>query len=383
MGKGSGRKTSEREAVTSSTAGEMPTLTPEEAERASLEIVPLWQLDEADFAAGPGVAGDDLRALAAPLIAPVTLQLTPAPSIGAIAPLPSPHKTLSLGLPPPEPGKDGVDVVIDAAPVVNGEGSDLATRATMRLEAHAPLAPRKTEPELPSIMVDGPAVELPPAPPAPPPVELPSPVVTAPLIAVAAAAQLGEPREPSAPPRPKKKKKPGAIPGSSAARARGSAPDMSSSGNYKVPRSKTPLIVGSSVAVVVAALGIYLMSGGTSSAKSGEATDTVVTRPEPQGPKIPPPPPADEAPESPAVSRPSPVSAVAQQPPRVQQAVTPSVAQAPLAPNPFTPPAPPPPAPHPPPRSTPAIAAAPPAPRKPAPQKPASAGGAIVRDNPF
>jgi len=62
------------------------TLSPEEAERAAAAFVPLWQLDDAPFAAGSKVADDDLRSLSGALTAPLALQLAPPPVIAAPTP---------------------------------------------------------------------------------------------------------------------------------------------------------------------------------------------------------------------------------------------------------------------------------------------------------
>jgi len=142
MGKGASRKF-DKEMKAPRPAVAVATLSPEDAERAAAAIVPLWQFDEAPFAAGAQVAESDLASLAGVGAMPLALQLAPAPVLGAaIAPIVSDPTVVT-----PAPTDGGAD----------GESGDpeLMSRATVRMAPLLqPLPARPTEPSLPSVIVE-------------------------------------------------------------------------------------------------------------------------------------------------------------------------------------------------------------------------------------
>ena len=141
MAKGGGRKPSEKQMSPAQGSGGgkfgsrtligvTPALSAEDAERAAEAFVPLWQLDDAPFAAGAKLGEDDLRSLAGPLTAPLALQHAPPPVIRAA--------TSAAG---------STDSSVDPR-------HELATRATVKMTPvpaalHQPSPAHPTEPELP------------------------------------------------------------------------------------------------------------------------------------------------------------------------------------------------------------------------------------------
>ena len=359
---------SEKAGSPSRDARPMVPLSPEEAEKAAAAFAPLWQLDDAPFEVGAGLtlnASEGLRALAEPIAAAVATNLGPTPAVSApILPLGG-HPTLPA-VPSPMRG----EVLENTTPAA--AESELMSRATVRMAppvaVHQPIAARPTEPALPSIIIAESAAphppvvapELPPAPPREPPAPSSFQLVTAPMPLIARPPPAPEPSADFPPPRRQLRTDPPVAPGRSARRAPLDA-------EYRVPRSRTPVVVG--VAILGSALlafgGYALLSGNASPPPPVHAeTPPRPTAADPSGPAIPPPVPPDEAPVA------------VQPPPGVPPAPTP-VAPARVHASP--PPQPPP------------VAQAPkaPPPARPPPKPPASknstspATGGIVRDNPF
>jgi len=331
--------------------GAPPRLSPEEADRAAAAFVPIWQLDDAPFAAGAEIAAEDLHALASP----VALKLAPPPTFGpALSPMPPEVSPAALAT-ADEASADAVDPMMSRATV----------KMTPPVVLHQPAPEHQADQGLPSIIVDGVEVvpEAPPAVAAAPAVALPP----APIVAVEPPAPLREPKTdpPKARPRPPR-------PVAEAEAVTGS--------DYEVPRSKLPVIVGVILAgCAILAIVAYFMKPTTQPAPTagsvGAPTTPTHTTPAEPATAIPPPPPVDEVPAPRAA------------PPTTPAATTPPVAVAPSSPP---PPAAAPPRSdvRPPPASAPKAASPPPQPRAPRPSPPKKpsatpASGGIVRDNPF
>ncbi len=376
MAKGGGRKPSEKQMSPAQGSGGgkfgsrtligvTPALSAEDAERAAEAFVPLWQLDDAPFAAGAKLGEDDLRSLAGPLTAPLALQHAPPPVIRAA--------TSAAG---------STDSSVDPR-------HELATRATVKMTPvpaalHQPSPAHPTEPELPSVIVAEPEPVLPAA-----------PVSAGPISAQPISAQPISAQPASEPPAPARKTDPPArrAPPLAATQPMSGLVSLATSpaptAVYALPRSRTPMLVGiGGAGVVILGIVIYLASG--SSASDASKSTTAVTAPTTHGTQptvnIPPPPPIDEAPPAPTATATATAIVPPPQrlPPVAAQPATPTPTSVPVTtPAVYTPPTAAP-------AQTPRMAANPPAPppqtqtRKPPknPPPPPAPGG-IVRDNPF
>ena len=371
MSKSGGRKAESKDV----SAQKGRALSPDEADRAAAAFVPLWQFDDAPFAASPKVAEADLRALSSPKATLIGMQLATAPVLTAAIAAPAP-------VDPPPP----VVAALPPAPAAPTEQDLSMSRSTIKMTPlHQPNVERPADPDLPSVIVDAgtPAAGAVAADVLPTSEALRD-QKTAPL-------RVARPAAPPEAPRAELRG-PKTIPPTSRAR---SAPrprpvadpeDLAGAG-YKLPRSRTPLMIGLGIAgSAVLILAVYAVSSAMSSPSTPAATSVTRTDPSPRtadpGPAIPPPPPADEAPVAAAPPPPAP-------PP---PAPVPDPANIPVA-TPANLPAAPPihAATHATP-SPPAVAAAPPPlkpaappahPAKPRNPPPAPASGGIVRDNPF
>ena len=349
MGKGASRKF-DKEMKAPRPAVAVATLSPEDAERAAAAIVPLWQFDEAPFAAGAQVAESDLASLAGVGAMPLALQLAPAPVLGAaIAPIVSDPTVVT-----PAPTDGGAD----------GESGDpeLMSRATVRMAPLLqPLPARPTEPSLPSVIVEetvalaaeaSSSVIVAPDP-APPVVAAPAPE---PVVVAAPPAPLREPKtDPPAARAPSKQPVP-SEPRSKRDRTAEAAAPISGSG-YTVPRSRTPLVLGGIGGAALVVLAGYFVNSAMSAPEPPAKTTTVATSVTPGAPTVPvvaippPPPPPPVVVANPTPPPPRTAPPPASQPPAPKWSLVP----------PSSPPHKPPPKNSSPPPST----------------------GGIVRDNPF
>jgi hypothetical protein len=407
MAKGAGRKASEKgsSVVPGGSGARVGGLSPEEAERAAEAFVPLWQLDEAPFAASSNVTDADLRALAGPLTASAALQLAPPPVIGAAVPPVESAVTQPMAVELLQP-QDAAPPTMDA---------DLMSRATIRMAPpvtlHQPIPRRPTEPDLPSVIVEESEPALPAS-----PVDVDRQMETVPIrsdqVAAHVASQLAsQVTIPMATVSPAKvaaafaqaspaAREPKTDPPSRPARApRTGRPsgDVAQApvAAYQLPRNRSSLmVIGGVVGSAVLLLAVYFVSNAMSAPEPSTAA-TAPTSASPAhgrgsettspGPNIPPPPPVDETPATvTTAASPSPTPVA---PPK---AVAPTAALPPASP----------PRPAPPPAAPPPVAAAPPStkwmpsPPTPRPARPtpppaaknpstSPASGGIVRDNPF
>jgi hypothetical protein len=339
----------------------------EEADRAASAFVPLWQFDEAPFAAGGKVPETELNALAAPRVTPIDLHLAPAPMLAAPAAVAAIVADAVVMVAPRTPA-----TVTTAEPAPTSSEHDLLmSRATVRMTPapHQPQAARVTDPELPSVIVDAPLVE---------------PIRNRVTVQVRVPTPPPDAAPPGAGP-PPQLREPKTDPPMARARPARPVSDADDAGTvpYGLPRSRTPLlVVGGIVGSALLILAVYAVSSAMSATPppSTAGADTTGTPPpraaavpphtaEP-GVGIPPPPPPDD---TPTVSPPRTPPVVAVAPPPVIPVATPAM----------LPPAPPPRAatpPSPPPRSNAAPPHRPATPRNPTPT---AAPGGIVRDNPF
>jgi hypothetical protein len=344
MAKSAGRTTTEDEGAR---------LSVEDADRAAAAFVPLWQFDEAPFAASPKLADAELHALSVPAAAAAVL--VPTPAFGASA----------------------------SAPTVSAASTEqelLESRSTVKMTpVHIPNAPRPTEPELPSVML----------------VESATPAPVAPgdplRDKVTVSVRTVSPVKPDASPESQREPKTDpALSRARPARRPMAEPDDVGAG-YNLPRSRTPLLVG--VGVLGSALLIVIvyaissaMSGPPAAASSTSTASAMHTetppRPAEPGVGIPPPPAVDDT----TAAAPPPAAAPAPTPPPPVVAAPPPPPPVPVVNVASLPPAPPPHAVHePPPPVAHTIHTAPPParPRPPRKSTPTPASGGIVRDNPF
>jgi len=380
MAKGGGRKASDKEKSRASSPAFA--LSAEDAERASLEFIPIWQLDDAPFTAPSAATHEGLGSLAGASTSAVTL-LGPAPVLGAVGIQPVADtgiSTATIRMTAP------ADMTFGDGPLESGlaepNDADLASRATIRMTPalHQPVPAREKEPSLPSVIVEqsDPGLAAVPA-----PASVRPPLETAPPVEPAAPASVRAPlREPKTDP--------------PAARAR-SAPtiatrrDRPASGGgsaYRAPQKRNPVVIGSLVIGAGAiALGLYFMSS-TPTAPEPVAPVTHIVPPQPQVviPAVPAIPPVDD---TPPVAQPTPSSAA---PPIPPAQPAPAVSAVPPTPSPTPPPFPPPAvSPSPAPPHTPRASSNPvPTPKAPAAPRPPTSKtsspptpGGIVRDNPF
>jgi len=377
MAKGGGRKVSDKEKSRASSPAFA--LSAEDAERASLEFIPIWQLDDAPFTAPSAATHADLGSLAGASTSAVTL-LGPAPVLGAVGIQPVADagiSTATIRMTAP------ADMALGDAPLESGlaepNDADLASRATIRMTPalHQPVPAREKEPSLPSVIVEqsDPGLAAVPA-----PASVRAPIEAAPPVEPAAPASVRAPlREPKTDP--------------PAARAR-SAPtiatrrDRPASGGgsaYRAPQKRNPVVIGSLVIGAGAiALGLYFMSS-TPTAPEPVAPVTHIVPPQPQV-AIPAIPAVDD---TPPVAQPTPSPA---EPPIPTAPPAPAVPVVPPTPSPTPPPFPPPAvSPSPAPPHTPRASSNPvPTPKAPAAPRPPTSKtsspptpGGIVRDNPF
>jgi hypothetical protein len=389
MSKSGGRKEGEQEGAPAKSA--RAALSPDDADRAAAAFVPLWQFDEAPFAASPKVAEAEVRALASPRGTLIGMQLATAPVLSA--PAPAPRAPIAAAVVPapvaaPAPVIAPAPIVAAAAPAPDAvaEHELLMSRATIKMTPlHQPNVERPADPDLPSVIVDA-------GTPAAPPVEqavasfrdektVPVRVVPPPPSDAPPMELRGPKTDPPTAPRGPKTDPP-------MARARPAPrhvvdPDELPVG-YSLPRSRTPMLIGAGIAgSAVLILAVYAVSNAMSATPPATSTSShadMPARTADPGPAIPPPSPADEAP---VVAAPATPPGPAAAPP-----ATPA-ANIPVATPAMLPPAPPihtsthaatqPPSPTPPPRST----SAPTHTAKPRNPTPAPAAGGIVRDNPF